>query len=168
VKHGLFVAPFGELADPGLPSDVAVEAEWGGFGGVFLWDHMMRGATDRPVADPGIAPAAIAARTTRIRLGPLVTPLARRRPQKVARETVTLDVRSGGRLVLGVGLGVNTGGELSRFGEEDDDRRRGGMLDEALELLCDLLERTAGRARRPAVPGGWRDVQAASAAGPPE
>jgi alkanesulfonate monooxygenase SsuD/methylene tetrahydromethanopterin reductase-like flavin-dependent oxidoreductase (luciferase family) len=138
VKHGLLLAPFGDLADPRLLAEVAVEAERAGFDGVFVWDHMMRGTTDRAVADPWIALAAVAARTRRVRLGPLVTPLARRRPQKVARETVTLDHLSGGRLVLGVGLGVNTGGELSRFGEEDDDRRRGDLLDEALDLLCGL------------------------------
>lgn len=68
----------------------------------------------------------------------MVTPLARRRPHKVARETVTLDRLSGGRLVLGVGLGVNSGGELERFGEEVDDRARGAQLDEALDVVLDL------------------------------
>ena len=71
-----------------------------------------------------------------IRLGPMVTPLARRRPVKVARETATLDRLSGGRLTLGVGLGSDrSGNELSITGEELDDRRRAGMLDEALEIL---------------------------------
>ena len=79
-------------------------------------------------------------RTRRIMIGPMVTPLARRRPQVVARQLVALDHLSAGRVVLGAGLGLDSsGGELSRFGEETDDRRRAGMLDEALELLTGLL-----------------------------
>jgi alkanesulfonate monooxygenase SsuD/methylene tetrahydromethanopterin reductase-like flavin-dependent oxidoreductase (luciferase family) len=88
------------------------------------------------VADPWITLAAIATATDRLRLGPMVTPLARRRPAKVARETATLDRLSGGRLTLGVGLGSDRfGGELSKTGEQLDDRLRGQMLDEALEIL---------------------------------
>ena len=73
--------------------------------------------------------------TSKIRFGPMVTPLARRRPQKVVRETIALDRLSSGRLTFGVGLGVNTGGELARFGEVVDDRLRGDMLDEAITIL---------------------------------
>ena len=69
-------------------------------------------------------------------LGPLVTPLARRRPVKVARETATLDRLSGGRLILGVGLGGDQfAGEFSKTGEQVDDRVRGEMLDEALAIV---------------------------------
>jgi alkanesulfonate monooxygenase SsuD/methylene tetrahydromethanopterin reductase-like flavin-dependent oxidoreductase (luciferase family) len=138
MRHGLSLAPFGDLADPRALAEVAAAAEAAGFDGVFVWDHILRAGPPRPMADPWIALAAVAAATRTIRLGTLVTPLARRRPQKLARETATLDVLSGGRLVLGVGLGVNTGGELTRFGEEEDDRRRGDLLDEGLELLCRL------------------------------
>ena len=78
----------------------------------------------------------LAAATERIRLGPMVTPLARRRPAKVARETATLDRLSDGRLILGVGLGSDEfAGEYSITGEELDDRKRAGMLDEALGVL---------------------------------
>jgi alkanesulfonate monooxygenase SsuD/methylene tetrahydromethanopterin reductase-like flavin-dependent oxidoreductase (luciferase family) len=78
----------------------------------------------------------VATATETIRLGPLVTPLARRRPVKVAKETATLDRLSGGRLTLGVGLGSDRyGSEYSMTGEELDDRRRGRMLDESLEIL---------------------------------
>jgi alkanesulfonate monooxygenase SsuD/methylene tetrahydromethanopterin reductase-like flavin-dependent oxidoreductase (luciferase family) len=138
MRHGVSLAPFGELADPRVVADLAAEAERAGFDGFFLWDHMYRAELLRPVADPWVALAAVATATRHIRLGPLVTPVARRRPQKLARETVTLDHLSDGRLVLGVGLGVNTGRELTRFGEEDDDRLRGDRLDEGLELLCRL------------------------------
>jgi len=88
------------------------------------------------VADPWITMAGIATATERIRLGPMVTPLARRRPAKVARETATLDRLSGGRLTLGVGLGSDRlGSDFSITGEELDERRRAWMLDESLEIL---------------------------------
>ncbi|MCZ4510053.1 LLM class flavin-dependent oxidoreductase [Streptomyces sp. ActVer] len=91
----------------------------------------------RQVADPWSALAAIATATERLRLGPMVSPLARRRPAKVARETATLDRLSDARLTLGVGLGSDRfAGELSRTGEQLDDRRRGQMLDESLAILA--------------------------------
>jgi Luciferase-like monooxygenase len=104
--------------------------------GVFLWDHLRWRAPVRQVADPWITLAAVATATKHLRLGPMITPLARRRPAKVARETATLDRLSGGRLTLGVGLGSDRfGSELSKTGEQLDDRLRGQMLDEALEIL---------------------------------
>lgn len=119
--------------------EIAVSAESHGWDGIFLWDHMIRPPGDPPeIADPWIVLAAVAAATSRVRLGPMITPLARRRPQKVARETVTLDHLSVGRLTFGVGLGVDAGGELGRFGEIVDERERAGRLDEALELLLQL------------------------------
>ena len=139
MRHGLFFPPFGELADPATVVQLAAEADDRGWDGLFLWDHMIRPPDDpQELADPWIVLAAVASSTTRMRLGTMITPLARRRPQKVARETVTLDRLSRGRLILGVGLGVNRGGELERFGECVDESRRAGMLDEALDLLFAL------------------------------
>jgi probable F420-dependent oxidoreductase len=89
------------------------------------------------VVDPWITMAAIAATTERIRFGPMVTPIPRRRPWKLARETATLDQLSGGRLILGVGIGEPPE-EFERFGEEPDPRVRGRMLDEGLEVLTGL------------------------------
>jgi alkanesulfonate monooxygenase SsuD/methylene tetrahydromethanopterin reductase-like flavin-dependent oxidoreductase (luciferase family) len=90
----------------------------------------------RQVADPWITLAAVAAATERLRIGPMVTPVARRRPAKLVGETVTLDRLSGGRLTLGVGLGSDRYGcEFTRTGEQRDDRLRGLMLDEAMEVL---------------------------------
>jgi alkanesulfonate monooxygenase SsuD/methylene tetrahydromethanopterin reductase-like flavin-dependent oxidoreductase (luciferase family) len=115
---------------------LAGEAEEAGWHGVFVWDHVCWGAPVRQVADAWITLAAITAATDRVWLGAMVTPLARRRPVKVARETATLDRLSGGRLTLGVGLGSDRfGGELSKTGEQVDDRRRGQMLDESLDIL---------------------------------
>src|SRR5438067_12596475 len=84
VRFGLFAPPFGPLADPCLLAELAVEAERAGWDGLFLWDHILR---DRePIADPWVALAAVATTTDRLLLGPMVTPLARRRPWVVARQ----------------------------------------------------------------------------------
>jgi probable F420-dependent oxidoreductase len=136
VRSGLFLPLFDELADPVLIARLSVEAEGAGWDGVFVWDHIRFVEPVVDVADPWITLAAIASATKRIRLGPMVTPLARRRPVKVARETATLDRLSGGRLTLGVGLGSDRfANEYSLTGEELDDRRRAQMLDESLEIL---------------------------------
>jgi alkanesulfonate monooxygenase SsuD/methylene tetrahydromethanopterin reductase-like flavin-dependent oxidoreductase (luciferase family) len=134
-KRGIFVAPFDELVDPGQLAELAGLAERRGWDGLFLWDHVNYRAPVRAVADPWIALAAIACTTERLRLGPMVTPLSRRRVQKVARETVTLDQLSHGRLTLGVGLGSDRNGELEPFGEVVDPRERARLLDERLERL---------------------------------
>ena len=119
-----------------MVAQLAADAEEAGWNGCFVWDHWFWPAPVQQVADPWIALAAIATATERLRLGPMVTPLARRRPAKVARETATLDRLSDGRLTLGVGLGSDRfGGELSKTGEQLDDRMRGQMLDESLKIL---------------------------------
>ena len=136
MKTALYFPLFDELADPALAARLAAEAEEAGWDGVFVWDHVRWREPVVEVADTQIALAAMAAATERIRLGPMVTPLARRRPAKVARETATLDRLSNGRLTLGVGLGSDEfGSEYSMTGEELDDRRRAEMLDEALAIL---------------------------------
>jgi alkanesulfonate monooxygenase SsuD/methylene tetrahydromethanopterin reductase-like flavin-dependent oxidoreductase (luciferase family) len=134
-KRGLFIAPFDELYEPRLLAELAADAEAKGFDGFFLWDHVNYAAPVRALADVWVALSAIAYATERIRLGPLVTPLSRRRVQKVARETVTLDHLSGGRLVLGVGLGSDHTGELEPFGDVTDRRERARLLDDGLERL---------------------------------
>jgi alkanesulfonate monooxygenase SsuD/methylene tetrahydromethanopterin reductase-like flavin-dependent oxidoreductase (luciferase family) len=136
MRSGLFLPLFDELADPAAVAGLAAEAEAAGWDGFFVWDHVRWREPVVDVADTQVTLAAIATATSRIRLGPLVTPLARRRPVKVARETATLDRLSGGRLTLGVGLGDDEfGREYSMTGEELDGRRRAQMLDEALEIL---------------------------------
>jgi alkanesulfonate monooxygenase SsuD/methylene tetrahydromethanopterin reductase-like flavin-dependent oxidoreductase (luciferase family) len=80
--------------------------------------------------------SAIACATERVRIGALVTPLSRRRMQKVARETATLDILSGGRLTLGIGLGSDNNGELEPFGEVVDPRERARLLDGGIETLA--------------------------------
>jgi alkanesulfonate monooxygenase SsuD/methylene tetrahydromethanopterin reductase-like flavin-dependent oxidoreductase (luciferase family) len=136
MRSGLYLPLFDELADPAVVARLSVEAEQAGWDGVFVWDHVRWHEPVLAVADPWITLAAVATATGRVRLGPMVTPLARRRPVKVARETATLDQLSSGRLTLGVGLGSDQfGSEFSITGEEPDERRRARMLDESLDLL---------------------------------
>ncbi len=91
MKRGLYLAPFDELANPRLLADLARAAESVGWDGLFLWDRIAYPPRERAVADPWVALSAIASVTDTLRLGPMITPLSRRRVQKVARETVTLD-----------------------------------------------------------------------------
>jgi alkanesulfonate monooxygenase SsuD/methylene tetrahydromethanopterin reductase-like flavin-dependent oxidoreductase (luciferase family) len=136
MRSGLFLPLFDPLADPAVAARLAAEAEEAGWDGFFVWDQIRWHEPVTAVGDTQVTLAAIATATERIRFGPLVTPLARRRPVKVARETAALDVLSGGRLTLGVGLASDHfARELSSTGEELDDRRRALMLDEALEIL---------------------------------
>ncbi len=139
IRFGLYLPNFGDYADPRAVAELAVLAEGAGWEGVFLWDHLLwETPSVQPVGDPWIILAAVAAATERVMLGPLVTPLARRRPWKVAREAVTLDQLSGGRLVLGVGLGWQPEKEFAGFGEDPDPKVRAEMLDEALEVIVGL------------------------------
>jgi alkanesulfonate monooxygenase SsuD/methylene tetrahydromethanopterin reductase-like flavin-dependent oxidoreductase (luciferase family) len=140
IRRGLYLPPVGRLSDPQALVDIAVSAEENGWDGLFLWDHLLRPVEEPTgVADPWVALTAIAAATTRLRIGPLITPLARRRPLKLAREAATLDRFSRGRLTLGLGLGVDSGGEFSHTGEEVDPKVRGEMLNEGVPLLDRLL-----------------------------
>lgn len=136
MRHALFVPPFDELADPRLVASFAAEAEEHGWDGFFVWDHITYRAPVQALADPWVTLSAVATATQTLRLGPMVTPLPRRRPVKVARETATLDLLSQGRLVLGVGIGGDGSRELSATGEQTEDRVRGAMLDEHLEVLA--------------------------------
>lgn len=137
MKYAFDSPQFGAYADPRLLAQLAHEAEDAGWDAFFLWDHIQVGWPD-PVADPWIALAAMAMATSRILLGPMVTPLFRRHPWKVARETVTLDHLSGGRVVLGVGLGDDVFGEIRTFDGPIDPRTRAAMLDEGLAVLIGL------------------------------
>jgi alkanesulfonate monooxygenase SsuD/methylene tetrahydromethanopterin reductase-like flavin-dependent oxidoreductase (luciferase family) len=135
---GISLPPFGEYADPHKLADIAREAEEAGWDGFFLWDHILFDPSFHPIVDPWIALAAIALNTKRIRLGVLVTGISRRRPWKLARETVSLDHLSNGRMVVGVGLGEPPDWDFSNFGEVADAKLRGQMVDEGLDILNGL------------------------------
>ncbi|MGB8179357.1 MAG: LLM class flavin-dependent oxidoreductase [Acidimicrobiales bacterium] len=139
VRHGLFLPPFDALASPDLLVELAIDAERSGWDGFFLWDHLKYGTRVRDILDPYICLTAVAAATSTMELGVMVTPLVRRRPAVLARQAITLDHVSHGRLVLGFGIGDDFAGELSSFGDEVDAKVRGRMLSEGLEVLTDLM-----------------------------
>ena len=106
----------------------AIAAEQAGWDGVFVWEAPYG-------VDAWVLLAAIAARTRRIRLGTLLTPLPWRRPWKVASQVATLDQLSAGRAILTVGLGA---ADLPSAGEVTDLRERAERLDEGIDLIRTL------------------------------
>ena len=132
MRYGIILT----TGDPTMLAELAGEAERAGWDGVFYWDGIALGASD--TYDPWVVMAAMAMRTERVRLGAIVTPPSRRRPWKLARETMTLDHLSGGRLVLPVGLGAVDDRAFGNVGEPTDVRTRAKLLDESLEILVGL------------------------------
>jgi len=140
MRQGVFFPPFDGVADPHRLVELGQAAEVAGWDGIFLWDHLLYAGGVTKILDPYISLAAIASSTSTIQLGAMVTPLNRRRPQIVARQAVTLDLLSNGRLILGFGIGDDgESGELSKFGETTDAKVRGRMLSEGLVVLTGLL-----------------------------
>ncbi|QIG39480.1 LLM class flavin-dependent oxidoreductase [Microbacterium sp. 4R-513] len=139
MKSAVHLPNFGAFGDATVLAELAIRAEHAGWDGFFLWDHLLFCEFDLNAhADPWIALTAVAGATSRITIGTLVTPLARRRPWELARQTVTLQNYSNGRLVLGVGLGDPTEWDFRFFGDPTDARIRAEMLDEGLEILTGL------------------------------
>lgn len=129
MKYGVLVT----TGDPRTVAELAADAEAAGWDGVFYWDGIAIGEGE--IYDPWVVMAAMAMRTERVRLGAIVTPPSRRRPWKLARETMTLDRLSNGRLVLAVGLGALDDGAFGNVGEATGARIRAEMLDESLAIL---------------------------------
>jgi alkanesulfonate monooxygenase SsuD/methylene tetrahydromethanopterin reductase-like flavin-dependent oxidoreductase (luciferase family) len=139
VRYSLNVPNFGEFAAPEVFAEVARRAEEAGWDALLVWDHVVEQKDlRREIADPWILLTAAALATRRIRLGTAVTPVARRRPAKLAREVATLDRLTGGRMVLGAGLGAPVEDEYRSFGDTTDPRVLAERLDEGLHVL-DLL-----------------------------
>jgi alkanesulfonate monooxygenase SsuD/methylene tetrahydromethanopterin reductase-like flavin-dependent oxidoreductase (luciferase family) len=136
--RGIAVPNFGER--PAALIDLGVAAEQAGFDGFFLWDHIVFANTGEgpPILDPWLVLGVVAARTSAIRLGTMITPVPRRRPWQLARQTATLDRLSGGRVILGVGIGSPAYGDHGIFHEPTGDRVRADMLDEGLDVLAGL------------------------------
>lgn len=135
MKYAIYLPTFAPFGSPRIIAELARDAEQAGWDGVFVWDDVAGPEVD--MADPWISLSAAAMVTERVRLGALVTPLARRRPWKFARETASLDHLSGGRLVVGVGVGAGVD-QFGDLGDEPDQRKRGEMLDEGLEVVTGL------------------------------
>jgi alkanesulfonate monooxygenase SsuD/methylene tetrahydromethanopterin reductase-like flavin-dependent oxidoreductase (luciferase family) len=133
MRYGISVPNF---AEPGPLVELARAVEQRGWDGFFLWDHIV---VDReggvPISEPWTVLAAVATATERVRIGTLVTPLPRRRPWVLARQVTTVDHLSGGRAVLGVGLGVPPELEYAALGESPHRARHAALLDEGLEVV---------------------------------
>ncbi len=138
MKYGINLPAFGELGEARSLAELARETEEAGWDGFFIWDHIVFDPSWHPMVDPWVGLAAVAMSTTRMRLGTMLTPVPRRRPWKLARETVSVDRLSDGRLTLGVGIGDPVQWEFGFFGEETDAKARGRQLDEGLEILTGL------------------------------
>lgn len=137
MKYGLELPGGGPAGHPRILAEFAELAERSGWDGVFLEDYVVYYSPDRLTYDPWVSLAAMAMRTERIRLGTAVTALARRRPWQMARQLVTLDHLSRGRMIFAAGLGDPL--DFARFGEPMDPRTRAEMLDEGLQILAGLL-----------------------------
>ena len=136
MRFAVDVPNFGDFADPRVVADLARRAEEAGWDGLFVWDHVThRKELRRTIADPWVLLTAAALATERIRLGTMVTPVARRRVPKLAREVTTLDRLTGGRMILGVGLGAPIPDEFGSFGEPTDPKVLAARLDEGLTAL---------------------------------
>jgi alkanesulfonate monooxygenase SsuD/methylene tetrahydromethanopterin reductase-like flavin-dependent oxidoreductase (luciferase family) len=139
MRYSVNVPNFGEFAAPEVFAEVARTAEEAGWDGLLVWDHVVGEKELRwQLADPWILLTVAALATRRIRLGTAITPVARRRPSKLAREVATLDRLTGGRMVLGAALGAPVADEYASFGDTTDTRVLAERLDEGLHAL-DLL-----------------------------
>ena len=132
MKSGFVVS----VGDPREAAGLAAAAEAAGWDGVFTWDGVAIGSGD--TYDPWVVMAAMAMRTERVTLGAIVTPPSRRRPWKLAREAMSIDRLSGGRLVLPVGLGALDDQAFGNVGEPTAARTRAELLDETLAILDGL------------------------------
>ncbi len=130
MRYGIEVVPFGLYAEPGPVVELARAAEDAGWDALAVWDHCHFWGG---VGDPWVTLTAVAATTSRLRLVTDVTPVPRYRPHLLARSVHALDAFSGGRVTLGVGLGVAE--DLTPLGDHHDDRTRAAMTDEALDLV---------------------------------
>ena len=138
MRFSINIPNFGDFADPRTVARVAVDAEQAGWDALFVWDHVVHNKEQRrgqPFGDPWILLTAAALATERLRLGTLLTPVARRRPEQLARQVATLDSLSGGRMIFAAGLGAPIEDEFGSFGDTTDPVVLAERLDEGLGLL---------------------------------
>jgi alkanesulfonate monooxygenase SsuD/methylene tetrahydromethanopterin reductase-like flavin-dependent oxidoreductase (luciferase family) len=136
MRYAINIPNFGEFASPTAFAEVARRAEEAGWDALLVWDHVVeQKSLRREIADPWILLTAAALATTRIRLGTAITPVARRRRSKLAREVTTLDRLTDGRMILGAALGAPIDDEYGSFGDTTDPRVLAERLDEGLHAL---------------------------------
>jgi alkanesulfonate monooxygenase SsuD/methylene tetrahydromethanopterin reductase-like flavin-dependent oxidoreductase (luciferase family) len=138
MRFSVNIPNFGDFADLENVASVAKAAEDAGWDGLLVWDHVVHDKRERrgqPFADPWMLLTAAALATSRLRIGTLLTPVARRRPEQLARQVATLDSLSHGRVIFAAGLGGPIDDEFGSFGDTTDPAELAGRLDEGLELL---------------------------------
>jgi alkanesulfonate monooxygenase SsuD/methylene tetrahydromethanopterin reductase-like flavin-dependent oxidoreductase (luciferase family) len=138
MRFSVNIPNFGDFADATTVARTAAAAEEAGWDALLIWDHVVHDKHLRqgqPFGDPWMLLTAAALATTRLRLGTLVTPVARRRPHQLARQVATLDRLSHGRVILGAGLGGPIDDEYGSFGEPTEPAVLAERLDEGLELV---------------------------------
>jgi luciferase-like monooxygenase len=137
LRYG-FIIPSGEANEI---VTMAREAEDAGWEGVFIPDCISIETAEYPATpwfDPWVLLSAMAVQTNHIRLGTMLTAVPRRRPWKLARETMTIDHLSGGRLILPVGVGALDDAGFGKVGEPTDRKTRAELLDEGLDIMTGL------------------------------
>ncbi len=138
MRTAIFAPPYLDYADPRVHVELAQASEESGWDGYFVWDHVALGA-ELPLGEAFVTLSAVAMATERIRIGTMITPIARRRPWQLAKEITTLDHLSGGRLTLGIGLGGPPDLDFENFGDSPSFKVRAEQTDEGLEVLQLLL-----------------------------
>jgi alkanesulfonate monooxygenase SsuD/methylene tetrahydromethanopterin reductase-like flavin-dependent oxidoreductase (luciferase family) len=129
---GLSESPDGDFAAIQEVVEQACFAEAAGFHGIWLTEHNFTG--ESVYCDPIPLASAVAARTSRIRIGFAVIQLALRHPIRLATELALLDNLSGGRVDVGVGHGTNYNEyEFVGYGLRSDDSRE--RMEETLEVM---------------------------------
>jgi alkanesulfonate monooxygenase len=122
-----------EMPDPQALLAYAVAAEELGYDSIWVWDHILLGVDPPfPVIDSLTLLTAVAARTTRIKLGTGVLVLPLRNPVVLAKELSSLDLIAGGRLLLGLASGWYKR-EFDAVGVPFNERGR--IMDRNLEIL---------------------------------
>ena len=146
MKYGLDITPAGPWGRPDRIAELAALAEQCGWDGVFCEDYLCFPAGDDAADgepppdtyDVWITLALIAQATSRVTLGPMVTPLPARKPAAIALQALTVDHLSEGRLVLAVGLGDQERTNFGALGQTDSLRERADLLDEGLDVITRL------------------------------
>ncbi|MGE3774948.1 MAG: LLM class flavin-dependent oxidoreductase [Gammaproteobacteria bacterium] len=140
MQSAVYAPVFNDYGEPARLVELARTAERAGYDAIFIWDHLaIEPSGMLEIVDATVVLGAIAQATERIRFGAMITPLARRRPWKLAKELNTLDRLSRGRVMLGVGLGEPAAVEFGSFGEDASATGRAQRLDEGLAVLDPLL-----------------------------
>lgn len=134
MHYGIELVPFGQFSDPREVMRVAQAAEAAGWEALSVWDHVLM---PYGAGDPWVALTAAATVTRRLKLATGVAAFARYRPHTLARTLAALDRLSEGRVIFGVGAGVDF--DFAPFGEALDAKSRAGMLDEGLPMVSRLL-----------------------------